>query len=80
MSELPEHVVKNRAKWDDLALQFVEAGERAWAREEPAWGIWKVPEAEVSASREIKRQGCYRAGMWHRLHFPRGSHAVEPAL
>ena len=49
MSELLEHVVRNRGKWDDLARQFVEAGERAWAREEPAWGIWQVPEAEVRA-------------------------------
>ena len=47
MSELPEHVARNRAYWDDLARQYVEAGERAWAREEPAWGIWQVPESEV---------------------------------
>jgi 2-polyprenyl-3-methyl-5-hydroxy-6-metoxy-1,4-benzoquinol methylase len=49
MSELLEHVVRNRAKWDVLARQFVEAGERSWAQEEPAWGIWQVPEAEVRA-------------------------------
>ena len=47
MSELLEHVARNRAYWDDLARQYVEAGERAWAREEPAWGIWHVPEAEL---------------------------------
>ncbi len=64
MSELPEHVVKNRAKWDDLALQFVEARERAWAREEPAWGIWKVPEAELRAfpeklsGKDVIELGC----------------------
>jgi SAM-dependent methyltransferase len=52
MSELREHVVRNRAKWDGLAPQFVEAGERAWAREEPAWGIWEVPEAEVQVLSE----------------------------
>lgn len=47
MSELPEHVARNRAYWDDLAQQYVEAGERAWAQEEPTWGICGVPEAEI---------------------------------
>jgi len=36
MSEMSEHVARNRAHWDNLAPQYVEAGERAWAREEPA--------------------------------------------
>jgi SAM-dependent methyltransferase len=44
---MSEHVARNRAYWDDLAEEYVEAGERAWAREEPAWGIWQVPEAEL---------------------------------
>ena len=47
MSKLLEHVARNRAYWDDLARQYVEAGERAWALEEPAWGIWQVPEADL---------------------------------
>src|ERR1700674_3007142 len=47
MSKLLEHVARNRAYWDDLARQYVEAGERAWAQEEPAWGVWRVPEAEL---------------------------------
>ena len=64
MSKLLEHVVRNRAKWNDLALQFVESGERAWAREEPAWGIWQVPEAEVRAfpeklaGKDVIELGC----------------------
>jgi SAM-dependent methyltransferase len=47
MSDLLEHTARNRAYWDDLARKYVEAGERAWAKEEPAWGIWQVPEAEL---------------------------------
>ncbi len=47
MSELPEHVRRNRAMWDDWAKKFAAAGERAWAKNEPAWGIWQVPEVEV---------------------------------
>jgi SAM-dependent methyltransferase len=52
MSELPEHVARNRAYWDDLANQYVEAAERAWAQKEPSWGIWQVPEAELQVFSE----------------------------
>ena len=52
MSELPEHVARNRAYWDGLARQYIEAGELAWAQEEPTWGIWQVPEAQVRAFSE----------------------------
>jgi SAM-dependent methyltransferase len=64
MSELPEHVVRNRAYWDGLARQYIEAGERAWAQEERAWGIWQVPEAEVQvfseqmADKDVIELGC----------------------
>lgn len=47
MSDLPEHVRRNRIFWDDLARQYVTAGEEAWAQETPTWGIWGVPEAQV---------------------------------
>jgi SAM-dependent methyltransferase len=52
MSELLEHVARNRAYWDYLARQYVEAGESAWAQQEPAWGIWHVPEAELQVFSE----------------------------
>jgi SAM-dependent methyltransferase len=32
---------------DDCAWQHVEAGERAGAQKEQAWGIWQVPETEL---------------------------------
>jgi SAM-dependent methyltransferase len=47
MTDLPEHVLKNRAMWDVWAQDYVAAGERAWAQNAPAWGIWKVPEADL---------------------------------
>lgn len=47
MSELPEHVAVNREYWDGMADQWVEMGERAWAREVPTWGEWGIPEPEV---------------------------------
>ena len=47
MTELPEHVVRNRALWDDWAQKYVASGERRWARGEPVWGEWSVLESDV---------------------------------
>lgn len=47
MTDLPEHVRRNRALWDDWALKFVAQGERAWTEDPPTWGIFSVPEAQV---------------------------------
>jgi SAM-dependent methyltransferase len=47
MSELPEHVLRNRAMWDEWAEKFAGPGEENWARETPAWGIWDAPESQV---------------------------------
>ena len=46
-TQLPEHVLRNRDHWDVLAAKYVGAGERAWARGEPTWGLWRVPESEL---------------------------------
>jgi SAM-dependent methyltransferase len=45
--ELPEHVRRNRAQWDQWAARYVASAERNWALAEPDWGIWNIPEAEV---------------------------------
>ena len=44
---LPDHVAENRRHWDEMAHEWVAMGERAWARNEPTWGIWGVSEAEL---------------------------------
>ena len=42
----------------------MEAGERAWAGEEPQWGIWQVPEAQAQifseqlAGKDAIELGC----------------------
>lgn len=48
-AELPDHVRRNRAAWDDWASEYVTAGERCWKLGvgEETWGIWDLPEAEV---------------------------------
>ncbi len=45
--DLADHVAENRRHWDEMAHEWVAMGERAWARAEPSWGIWSVPEAEL---------------------------------
>ena len=47
MAGSPDHVERNRAAWNGYAPDFVAFGERAWADDEPSWGIWSVPEAEL---------------------------------
>lgn len=47
MSELPEHVRRNRAEWDRWAGRFEAPGLRNWGSDEPTWGIWDVPESEL---------------------------------
>lgn len=47
MPELPDYVMANRNHWDRQADQWVEMGKRAWT-EEPSWGIWGIPEAELA--------------------------------
>ena len=62
--ELPEHVAKNRAVWDEWAPEFEPRGRIAWASDEPRWGIWHVPEAEIHllpddlAGRDAIELGC----------------------
>lgn len=47
MSELPEHVRRNRRAWDRWAAEHEESGRRAWTQAEPSWGIWGVPESAL---------------------------------
>ena len=64
MSELPDHVRRNRAYWDAMADKWVAGGERNWARTDPSWGIWGVPESELHLlpdeldGRDVIELGC----------------------
>jgi SAM-dependent methyltransferase len=64
MSELPEHVRRNRVLWDGWAKDYVAPAERSWARDTPTWGIWGVPESEVGlipddvAGKDVIELGC----------------------
>jgi SAM-dependent methyltransferase len=63
MSDLPEHVQRNRVLWDDWAHKFVANAEHAWTEDPPTWGIWSVPESQVGmlpelAGRDAIELGC----------------------
>ena len=64
MNDLPEHVRRNRVAWDAWASEYAASGERAWARREPTWGIWDVPESELAllpadlAGKDAIELGC----------------------
>jgi len=47
MSDLPEHVQRNREHWDERAADYLEPGRRNWSTSEITWGIWGIPESEV---------------------------------
>jgi SAM-dependent methyltransferase len=71
VEDLPEHVRRNRAAWDEWAPDWMEAGRRNWADPEISWGAWGVPEAELHvlpdvAGRDVIELGCGTAyiGSW----------------
>jgi SAM-dependent methyltransferase len=43
----PEHVLRNRAVWDEWAAGYEGAGLRGWSAADPTWGIWAIPEAQA---------------------------------
>jgi len=64
MTDLPEHVRRNRAQWDAWAARYVAQGEHAWTEDPPTWGIFSVPEAQVGmlpddlAGKDAIELGC----------------------
>ena len=42
-----DHVLRNRAAWDEWAAGYADAGLRGWAADEPSWGLWGIPEAQA---------------------------------
>ena len=64
MTDLPEHVQRNRAVWDKWASEYARPGEAAWASPAPTWGIWDVPESDLGllpddlAGKDAIELGC----------------------
>jgi len=59
-----DYLAANVADWTGRADDQLEAGRRNWARQEPAWGIFGVPESQVgmlpadAAGRRVIELGC----------------------
>lgn len=65
-AELPEHARRNRVHWNAPAVEYAGPGEIAWARNEPTWGIWGVPDSKSSflapsLTQPLSERGCIRA-------------------
>ena len=64
MSELPEHVRRNRAEWSAWAAEYRAEAPARWAAEEISWGVWAIPEPEVGvlpetvAGLDVVELGC----------------------
>ena len=71
MSGLPEHVLKNRAKWDAWADEYVAAGERGWAQDAPAWGIWSDcrPYSLQPGLAQVSKDAFYQGSVYIRVYF-----------
>jgi len=47
VAELADHVGINRRVWDGFAATYAERAPIAWAKLEPEWGVWDVPESDL---------------------------------
>jgi len=60
---MDDSIARNRALWEADAGRWVEPGRRRWARDEPCWGIWNIPESELRlvddvAGADVVELGC----------------------
>ena len=44
---MSDHVQRNREAWDSLAERYAGPGRAQWEANQPTWGIYSVPEADV---------------------------------
>jgi len=51
---MSDHVISNRVMWDKAAAEYEEPGRSAWADNDPAWGIWHVPESELNVLADVR--------------------------
>ena len=74
------YVERNREAWDRRSAAYAAYGRRAWARDEPAWGLWHLPERELRAlpevaGRDVVELGCGTA-YWSAWLARRGARVV----
>jgi SAM-dependent methyltransferase len=68
LSEPTEHARRNEAHWDRDAADYQRRNASHINRDEPAWGVWQIPEAELHAlgdvaGKDVLENGC-GAAQW----------------
>jgi SAM-dependent methyltransferase len=63
MNEVAPHVRKNRAYWDEASADYQQQHGATLFEQALAWGVWRIPEAEVNAlgdleGRDVLEFGC----------------------
>lgn len=59
----PEYLQGNIDAWQREAENYVEAAERAWATNQPYWGIWRIPESSTNLlPSDMSGQSCIELG------------------
>jgi len=53
---------RNRKAWDLLSAGYLEPGRRAWARDEPVWGVWRIPERDLGALPDVAGKDAVELG------------------
>jgi SAM-dependent methyltransferase len=61
--KVPDYLDRNRAAWGRAAAGYEAGGRTRWGSEEPYWGIWSIPEAQVGllpgvSGRDTLELGC----------------------
>jgi SAM-dependent methyltransferase len=53
MSDLTPHARSNERYWTGQAPDYAPRARRHWAEDEPHWGIYEIPEAEIRALPDV---------------------------
>ena len=75
-----DHILRNRKVWDGQADRFAAPGRRGWSDGDPHWGIWRIPETELTVlpdvdGRDVLEAGCGTA-YWASWLIRRGARVV----
>lgn len=78
--ELSEAAQRNREAWDAKAAEYQEQHARQLNVDEPAWGVWAIPERELQVvgdvgDKDVLELGC-GAAQWSILLAKRGARPV----
>jgi SAM-dependent methyltransferase len=61
--EQPDYVSGNVAAWENLAADYVAPAEKAWASADASWGIWGIPDSELSLlPADLSGKDCIELG------------------